>query len=340
MIVQGNTDERGGSEYNLALGQKRAEAVRKQLALVGVPESQIEAVSLGKEKPRNQGHDEAAWAENRRADFVYQAGSDVGRTGRRRAAACRALATSGARVGRRAARCCTAGARARRACSTTTRPARPSSTCAAKSDANQRDIASQLELQRRNQADVLNQLDALRQEIARLRGQIESLANDLANEQKRNKDFYVDLDGRLRKVEPQQATVDGQTATVDPNEQRRPTRPRSHQFKTSDFKGSIASFQAFLHALSAVGVRAGGAILDRHRLLRAARLQGGDRRAAAGDAQLPDQPAGGRRAAQRREQPDRHGRQERRPRDARVVDREVPDAPAAATARERLVNLH
>jgi peptidoglycan-associated lipoprotein len=74
VIVQGNTDERGGSEYNLALGQKRAEAVRKQLALVGVPESQIEAVSLGKEKPRNPGHDESAWAENRRADFVYQAG--------------------------------------------------------------------------------------------------------------------------------------------------------------------------------------------------------------------------------------------------------------------------
>jgi peptidoglycan-associated lipoprotein len=74
VIVQGNTDERGGSEYNLALGQKRAEAVKKQLALLGVPEMQIEAVSLGKEKPRNAGHDESAWAENRRADFVYQVG--------------------------------------------------------------------------------------------------------------------------------------------------------------------------------------------------------------------------------------------------------------------------
>jgi len=73
VIIQGNTDERGGSEYNLALGQKRAEAVRRQLALVGVPEGQMEAVSLGKEKPRATGHDEAAWAENRRADFVYQA---------------------------------------------------------------------------------------------------------------------------------------------------------------------------------------------------------------------------------------------------------------------------
>ncbi|MFZ6690345.1 peptidoglycan-associated lipoprotein Pal [Undibacterium sp. SXout20W] len=72
ILIQGNTDERGGSEYNLALGQKRAEAVRKSMSLLGVPESQIEAVSLGKEKPKATGHDEASWAENRRADVVYQ----------------------------------------------------------------------------------------------------------------------------------------------------------------------------------------------------------------------------------------------------------------------------
>ncbi|CAN5392664.1 peptidoglycan-associated lipoprotein Pal [soil metagenome] len=71
IIIQGNTDERGGSEYNLALGQKRAEAVRKSMALLGVPDSQMEAVSFGKEKPKAQGSDEAAWAENRRADIVY-----------------------------------------------------------------------------------------------------------------------------------------------------------------------------------------------------------------------------------------------------------------------------
>ncbi len=71
VLVQGNTDERGTSEYNLALGQKRAEAVRRALATQGVSESQIEAVSLGKEKPKATGHDEAAWAENRRADIVY-----------------------------------------------------------------------------------------------------------------------------------------------------------------------------------------------------------------------------------------------------------------------------
>jgi peptidoglycan-associated lipoprotein len=72
ILIQGNTDERGGSEYNLALGQKRAEALRKAMALQGVPESQMEAVSLGKEKPKATGHDEASWAENRRADIVYQ----------------------------------------------------------------------------------------------------------------------------------------------------------------------------------------------------------------------------------------------------------------------------
>jgi peptidoglycan-associated lipoprotein len=72
IIIQGNTDERGGSEYNLALGQKRAEAVRKSLAVVGVPDSQMEAVSLGKEKPKAAGHDETSWTENRRADIVYQ----------------------------------------------------------------------------------------------------------------------------------------------------------------------------------------------------------------------------------------------------------------------------
>ena len=71
VIIQGNTDDRGGREYNLALGQKRAEAVRKSLSLLGVPESQMEAVSLGKEKPKAMGSDEASYAENRRADIVY-----------------------------------------------------------------------------------------------------------------------------------------------------------------------------------------------------------------------------------------------------------------------------
>ncbi|MBS1208359.1 MAG: pal [Proteobacteria bacterium] len=71
VLIQGNADERGSREYNLALGQKRAEAVASNLKLLGVKDGQMEAVSLGKEKPKATGHDEAAWAENRRADLVY-----------------------------------------------------------------------------------------------------------------------------------------------------------------------------------------------------------------------------------------------------------------------------
>jgi peptidoglycan-associated lipoprotein len=71
VIVQGNTDERGSREYNLALGQKRAEAVRRSLTALGVPDSQVEAVSMGEEKPRTTAQDEASFAENRRADLVY-----------------------------------------------------------------------------------------------------------------------------------------------------------------------------------------------------------------------------------------------------------------------------
>jgi peptidoglycan-associated lipoprotein len=71
ILIQGNTDERGGTEYNLALGQKRAEAVRRSMSALGVAENQMEAVSLGEEKPKAMGAGEAAWAENRRADIVY-----------------------------------------------------------------------------------------------------------------------------------------------------------------------------------------------------------------------------------------------------------------------------
>lgn len=69
--VQGNTDELGGTEYNLALGQRRAEAVVKALKVYGVKDSQMEAISFGKEKPKAPGHDETAHAQNRRADLAY-----------------------------------------------------------------------------------------------------------------------------------------------------------------------------------------------------------------------------------------------------------------------------
>ncbi len=71
--IEGHADERGGTEYNVALGQKRAEAVVRALKTLGVADKQMEAVSFGKEKPKAQGHDEAAWAQNRRGDLAYPA---------------------------------------------------------------------------------------------------------------------------------------------------------------------------------------------------------------------------------------------------------------------------
>jgi peptidoglycan-associated lipoprotein len=71
VLIQGNADERGSREYNLALGQKRAEAVKKSLLLLGGKEDQLEAVSLGEEKPRCTEQTEECWAENRRADMLY-----------------------------------------------------------------------------------------------------------------------------------------------------------------------------------------------------------------------------------------------------------------------------
>lgn len=70
--IEGHTDDRGGREYNLSLGQKRSEAVRRALAVLGVPDSQMEAVSYGKEKPAVQGSDESAFAKNRRAEMTYR----------------------------------------------------------------------------------------------------------------------------------------------------------------------------------------------------------------------------------------------------------------------------
>jgi peptidoglycan-associated lipoprotein len=69
--VEGNCDERGSREYNLALGQRRADSIKRAMTLLGVPAKQIETVSFGAEKPKAPAHDEEAWAENRRSDIVY-----------------------------------------------------------------------------------------------------------------------------------------------------------------------------------------------------------------------------------------------------------------------------
>jgi len=72
VTLEGSTDERGSREYNLALGQKRAEAVQRVLVLQGATQNQIESVSFGAEKPADPGHDEMAYAKNRRVEFRYR----------------------------------------------------------------------------------------------------------------------------------------------------------------------------------------------------------------------------------------------------------------------------
>lgn len=72
VILQGNTDERGSREYNLALGQRRADGVKKMMVVLGVPAKQIETVSFGEEKPKLTCHNESCWKENRRTDIVYK----------------------------------------------------------------------------------------------------------------------------------------------------------------------------------------------------------------------------------------------------------------------------
>jgi peptidoglycan-associated lipoprotein len=72
IAVEGNADERGSREYNLALGQRRAQAVVQALKVLGVSDSQMEAVSYGEERPVATGHDEKSWSENRRADIRYK----------------------------------------------------------------------------------------------------------------------------------------------------------------------------------------------------------------------------------------------------------------------------
>jgi peptidoglycan-associated lipoprotein len=72
MTVEGNTDERGSREYNIALGQRRADAAKRLMLLSGATDAQIDTVSFGKEKPKSPGHDESAWAENRRDDLGYR----------------------------------------------------------------------------------------------------------------------------------------------------------------------------------------------------------------------------------------------------------------------------
>ena len=71
MLIQGNTDERGSREYNVGLGQRRSDGVKRMMTLLGARENQVETVSLGEEKPQDPGQSETAWSKNRRSDILY-----------------------------------------------------------------------------------------------------------------------------------------------------------------------------------------------------------------------------------------------------------------------------
>ena len=102
-----------------------------------------------------------------------------------------------------------------------------------------------LETAQRNQLELANQTESLRQGIARLRGQVEALTNEVATLQKRNRDLYADLDARLKKMEPSTVAVDGKSVAVDRSELTAYEAALA-QFRASDFKGALTSFQQFI----------------------------------------------------------------------------------------------
>ncbi len=178
MLIQGNADERGSREYNLALGQKRAEAVKKALLLLGAQEEQVESVSLGEEKPACTEQTEACWAQEpprRHALFgrvlmKFRAVLLLG-----------LFATLPAHAG------LFDDDEARQQVAELRKTV----------DA----LSKRIDSATQNQLDFSNQVEALRKAVAHLRGQIEVLTNSLEAAQKRQQDFYVDLDNRLRKLE-------------------------------------------------------------------------------------------------------------------------------------------
>ena len=230
--VEGNADDRGSREYNLALGQKRAEAVRKAVAVVGAKESQVEATSNGEEKPRATGADEASWAENRRADVVYDGGVIASEpalhyaTPRARHGALSfgtaAMMSNPLKSNRIEVEppcsvwlwwppwCCPPTP----VCLTMTRLASRSVSCALNPKRALAALEQRVgELDTRNAQkllEVVGQISELSQQIAQLRGELEVIGFNLQGLQKRQQDLYVDLDGRMRALERGRK---GQTAT-------------------------------------------------------------------------------------------------------------------------------
>ena len=221
ITLQGNTDERGTREYNIALGQKRADAVKQLMVLLGANEAQIETVSFGKEKPRREGHDETVVGrESPRRHRVRRRVGGQGPEGAPDGVASRSQVTERrARIVRvnidlrlrpvlaavaLAGLLVTLSARAalfdddearKRIDATNARVTQ------VQKQLEDRMAALEAQLKSQGLVELFSQVEQIKSDVAKLRGQIEVLTYEQDQQQKRQRDLYVDLDSRMRKLE-------------------------------------------------------------------------------------------------------------------------------------------
>jgi tol-pal system protein YbgF/peptidoglycan-associated lipoprotein len=246
MAIEGHTDERGGREYNLALGQKRAEAVRRALGLLGVSDAQVEAVSFGKEKPAVPAPTKKPWRRTAALNSTTaKPGAD--REGVPDCRDCR---------GRPAGVQCTCGLfeddEARRAILDLRQKVDAAQLRTADDVRKTTEDNAQL---RRSLLDLSNQIEALRNELATMRGQNENLARNVAEMQRTQKDLTTGVDERLRKFEPGKVTVDGKEFVADPAE-RQEFETALATLRKGDFAAAQTSFLAFMKRYPQTGYRA------------------------------------------------------------------------------------
>jgi TolA-binding protein len=245
MMIQGNTDERGSREYNVGLGQRRSDGVKKMLILLGARENQIESVSLGEEKPQADGHDEARGPRTAAATSSTAANID---------ALPRAL-----RPRRRAA---AAPARAR-SCSTTTKRAGASSCCASSSRRQEGHrgapdegrATAQSAADRTALLDLASQIEALRGEIAKMRGQLEVIANQSRPRKRaeaalpRHRHAHAQArEARAARRPPPQTSRRADRRETEPSRsgESRAYQAALDQFKLGNYPLAVAAMQGFL----------------------------------------------------------------------------------------------
>jgi peptidoglycan-associated lipoprotein len=232
MLIQGNTDERGSREYNLALGQRRSEAIKRMMLLLGAREEQVEAVSLGEEKPKATGSTKKPGRRTVAATSCIRASFDARRAARR--GACRGAVAARHRRPRSSTTTKRAGASK---CSPAGRSERARARGAARPD--------------RGPAPARRASPADRggaRELAKMRGQLEVLANQIDTADKRQKDLYVDIDTRLRKLEQPKEPAARRSRRGKRGAGRRDQGLRGalNQFKLGNYPLAISAFQGFL----------------------------------------------------------------------------------------------